>query len=579
MKKTIKRRVLSKESNALLANSNIHPVLQRVYSARGIQSLADLDTGLEYLLPFTDLMHLDKAIACLSEALAQQKRILIIGDFDADGATSSALAVLALRSFGAENVAFLVPNRFEYGYGLTPEIVEVGQRWKPDIIITVDNGITSVEGVQAANAHGIKVIITDHHLPAEQLPEAEAIVNPNQKGDQFASKNLAGVGVIFYVMLALRTSLRISGWFEEQDLAEPNMGQFLDLVALGTVADVVPLDKNNRILVQQGLRRIRAGKCKAGILALIKIGKRQFQTLRASYLGFAVAPRLNAAGRLDDMALGIECLLEDDPQKAMQQAKALDDLNQERRAIEQDMQEQAYAEISKLHLENNQNLPSGLCLYEPSWHQGVIGILAGRIKDRVHRPTIAFAKANNDELKGSARSVKDLHIRDILDAIATQHPDLIIKFGGHAMAAGLSLKKANLTRFKELFNIEVERHLNGRKLKGEVTTDGALNKDEFTMDLAKLLHESGPWGQEFPEPVFDGKFKIAQQKLVGGRHLKLLLSIEDSSQMIEGIAFNINESEWPNYQCDKVHIVYKLDINEFRGIKRVQLLIDELIPI
>ena len=488
MKKVIVRRSAMTQDEL----EGIHPLLKRIYGLRGIKSRNEIEHDLINLTPFSQLLQIDAAVACLFEALQQQQNILIIGDFDADGATSSALAVSALRSFGAKNVSYLVPNRFEYGYGLTPEIVLVAAQRQPHLIITVDNGISSCAGVAKANELGIKVLITDHHLPGNELPAAAAIVNPNQPGDLFPSKNLAGVGVIFYVMLALRSHLRANHWFAQQNIPEPNMGQFLDLVALGTVADVVVLDKNNRIFVQQGLQRIRAGKARLGIQALLEIAGRKQNNLTASDLGFAIAPRLNAAGRLDDMSLGIECLLCNDANLAREMAVQLDVLNRERQAIEADMQQQAQQALSRLHFDNT--MAMGLCLFDAAWHQGVIGILASRIKDQFNRPVIAFAAIDNNEIKGSARSVSGIHIRDVLDAVATRHPGLITKFGGHAMAAGLSLPRDNFLTFSRAFDAEVQRLLNPDDLQGKIYSDGELAAEDFNLTTAGLLRDAGPVG-------------------------------------------------------------------------------------
>lgn len=574
MKKNIVRREINVSLSADIAN--LHPVLQRVYAFRGIQSKHELEQDLVRLLPYENLLGISQAAICLANAIKTQQNILIIGDFDADGATSTAVAVSALRNFGAKNVDYLVPNRFEYGYGLTPEIVAVAAKKNPHIIITVDNGISSNEGVAAANALGIKVIITDHHLPGKELPLAEAIVNPQQAGDRFASKNLAGVGVIFYVMLALRNELRTRQWFAEQNIPEPHMAHFLDLVTLGTVADLVPLDHNNRILVHQGLQRIRAGKARPGINALLAVAGRASQKLAASDLGFAVAPRLNAAGRLADMSLGIECLLSNDLNHARELATQLSVLNEERRLIEKEMQQQAFTELTKLKLNKN-TISTTICLFDENWHQGVIGLLASRIKDAFHRPTIIFAPGNNDqELKGSARSIVGLHIRDLLDRIATRHSGLITKFGGHAMAAGLSIHRSNFKNFFEIFNLEAQQILDSEQLEGKLFSDGELKQEDFSVDLAKLLRDAGPWGQAFPEPVFDGKFKILNQRIVGTKHLKLTLVPETSSQQLDAIAFNVNVETWPNHQARHIHAAYRLDINEYLGRVNLQLIIEQL---
>lgn len=549
------------------------PLLQRIFATRNIVNESQLDLSLQSLLPFNTLTDIDKACVRLEVALREQQRILIIGDFDADGATASALAVSALRTLGAKHVEYLVPNRFEFGYGLTPGIIGVAQHWSPHLIITVDNGIASIEGVEAANAAGIDVLITDHHLPAEKLPNAYAIVNPNQVGDQFPSKSIAGVGVIFYVMLALRRHLVECNWFKTMAIPEPNMAQFLDLVALGTVADVVSLDQNNRIMIQQGLLRIRKGQARPGIQALIKIAAKQVEKLRDSDFGFSIAPRLNAAGRLDDMSLGIECLICDNLDKAMMLANQLDELNLERRKIETEMKEQAMLVLNQLSLNSAQSLPVALCLFDKSWHQGVIGILAGRLKERYHRPVIAFAAASEHELKGSARSIPSLNIRDVLAAIDREHPHLMTKFGGHAMAAGLSLRPESFSKFKQAFIEETSKHLDLEHCKDEIYSDGALAASELHLDMAQQLQREGPWGQSFPEPVFDNIFEILDQRIVGQNHLKLTLAHEQSGQPIDAIAFNIDLKEWPNHRARYLHAAYRLDINEYNGRTKLQLMI------
>lgn len=554
------------------------PVLQRIYASRGVNYESQLDKSLQALLPFDALTDIDKACIRLAKALEAKERILIIGDFDADGATSTTLAVSALRAMGASQVEFLVPNRFDFGYGLTPAIVEVAKKWQPHLIITVDNGIASIDGVDAANQAGIDVLVTDHHLPADILPKACAIVNPNQVGDQFQSKSIAGVGVIFYLMLALRRHLVNHDWFNAQELTAPNMAQFLDLVALGTVADVVALDQNNRILVNQGLARMRQGLCRPGIKALIEIANRDCCRLRESDLGFVVAPRLNAAGRLDDMSLGIECLLSHDLDKARLLAEQLDELNQERRVIEAEMKEQAMIAVDKLakKMADTQRLPLALCLVDQSWHQGVIGILAGRLKDRYHRPVIAFAAVSENELKGSARSVPGLNIRDVLAVVDKDRPGLITKFGGHAMAAGLSMHPHAFEDFQQAFVAEVAKHIDISQCEGELWTDGSLNPDELCLQMALLLQQAGPWGQQFPEPCFDNIFEVLDQRLVGKNHLKLALVHPDGGEAIDAIAFNVDLNQWPNHRVKKVHAAYKLDINSYQGRTKLQLVIDAL---
>lgn len=528
------RRIVPSE---IVLSGSIHPLLQRIYAARGVRSTDEIDYSLKRLHPYTALKGIERAVELLVTALKAEQRILIVADYDADGATSCALAVRGLRAMGAKQVGYVVPNRFEYGYGLTPEIVTVAISYEPDLLITVDNGIASIEGVREAKRRGLGVVITDHHLPGAALPTADAIVNPNQPGCSFPSKNLAGVGVMFYVLMALRARLRAMGWFQARDLPETNLAELLDLVALGTVADVVPLDGNNRILVAQGLARMRAGYCRAGIRALIKVSGRDLSRLTASDLGFAIGPRLNAAGRLSDMSLGIECLLSEADSAAPEMAKCLDELNRDRRAIEWQMQTQALAILETLTLEHSQDLPFGVCLFDEGWHQGVIGILAARIRERVHRPVIAFAKGHEEEVKGSARSVAGVHIRDVLDAVATRHPGLMTKFGGHAMAAGLSLARRDLEAFQRAFDEEVRRHLSIEALDGTIYTDGALDPADLTLELAEQLRYAGPWGQGFAEPIFDGRFEIVQRRVVADKHLKLLVRAANSVP-IEAIAFN-----------------------------------------
>ena len=571
MKKNIVRREYQATTNVF---DEMHPLLRRVYMARQVKSEHELEKALEHLLPFQSLLGIDQAVALLVDAIQRNQRILIVGDFDADGATSTAIAVRALRSFGATNVQFLVPNRFEFGYGLTPELVAASDAYAPEMIVTVDNGIANHAGVLAAKDRNICVIITDHHLAAPTLPLADAIVNPNQPDDLFPSKNLAGCGVIFYVMLALRRELANIGWFAQKNLAEPVMSRLLDIVALGTVADLVPLDHNNRILVHQGLRRIRAGQCVPGIIALLELASREFSRAEASDLGFAVAARLNAAGRLDDMSLGIECLLTDDSTRAREIARTLDQLNDERRSIEKDMQKQALDALAKLSAKLETVLPRGLCLYDETWHQGVIGILAARIKDRFHRPVIVFAPGHDDELKGSARSISGFHIRDALAIVDVRHPGLIHKFGGHAMAAGLTIHQDSLDKFTKVFDEVVCEKITEAQLQHSLLTDGELAQEDFNLEIASLLKEAGPWGQAFPEPLFDGVFKILEQRIVGDKHLKLRLGKED--KIIDAIAFFVDTNVWPNHRCEHIQAAYKLDINEYKGKRNIQLIVEYL---
>lgn len=556
---------------------DLPPLLTRLYAARGVTLPEELDKGLARLVPYHHLKGIEAAVELLARALEERRRILIVGDFDADGATASAVGVLALRRLGAAWVDYLVPNRFEYGYGLTPEIVAVALQREPEVLLTVDNGISSLDGVAAAKAAGLQVVITDHHLPGAELPAADAIVNPNQPACAFPSKCIAGVGVIFYVMLALRSRLRENGWFTRQGLAEPNLAELLDLVALGSVADVVPLDANNRILVHQGLMRIRAGRTRPGLKALLEVAGRQPGKVASSDLGFILGPRLNAAGRLDDMSIGIELLLCEDPQLAQEYAQQLDDFNKDRKSIEQGMQREALKQLKELP---EDNLPFGLCLFDPEWHQGVIGILASRLKEKYHRPALAFADdgSGNGMLKGSARSVPGLHIRDALDAVATRHPGLITKFGGHAMAAGLSLPQAHYETFAAAFDAEVRRHLQADDLSGRLQTDGCLAPTEFQLGLAQALRQAGPWGQQFPEPLFHGTFEILSQRLLKERHLKLTLRSEQGGPELDGIAFNIDRDTWPDPNIRWAELAYRLDVNEFRGNESVQLLVVHLAP-
>lgn len=557
---------------------DIHPVLKRIYAARGVVSAGDLRLDLGELHPPGLLKNIDEAAAMLADAIAAGRRILVIGDFDADGATSSALFLLCLRSMGHEPVEFLVPNRFEFGYGLTPEIVAVAAERQPDMIVTVDNGIASFEGIKAANAAGIDVLVTDHHLPAGTLPEARCILNPNQPGDGFPSKCLAGVGVVFYLMTALRAALRGRGWFEARGIREPNMAGFLDLVALGTVADVVPLDQNNRRLVKHGLAVIRSGRGQPGIRALLEVAGRNPATVVAGDLAFAAGPRLNAAGRLDDMSLGINCLLADNPGAARTMAQQLDALNRDRRQIEQDMQVAAMEALAHLDIADHDQL--GICLYDPGWHQGVIGILASRIKEKYHRPCIVFADAGIDEdgtrlIKGSARSIEGLHIRDALDLLAKRHPQLLSRFGGHAMAAGLSIRAEDFPAFDAAFEAVLSQELDRDVLHRQTLVDGELDSGCFTLDFASMLREAGPWGQHFPEPAFTGTFNVAGSRVVGEKHLKLTLQAARGTT-VDAIAFNVEEALL-EANPGTVTLVYRLDVNEFRGTSSPQLVVERVL--
>jgi len=569
MSKQVRQRRI--ESSSSKFSNHIPQTLQRVLIARDIQSEAELQYPLAALLTPDSLLGFQDAVGLLAEAIEAEHKIMIVGDFDADGATSTSLGILALRAMGAINPVYLVPNRFEYGYGLTPEIVEVAKQQSPDLLITVDNGIASIEGVAAAKKAGIKVIVTDHHLPGDELPNADAIVNPNQRGCGFASTAMAGVGVIFYVMSGLRAELKRRHWFVNQHIPEPKMADYLDLVALGTVADVVPLDHNNRILIKHGLQRIQAGQARAGILALIAIGGRELTQMKATDLGFVVGPRLNAAGRLDDMSLGIECLLTENAQQAKRLAQELDQLNRERKTIEAEMREQAEQALATII--TTSNLPNGMCFYDATWHQGVIGILAARMKDKCFRPVIAFAQVKAGELKGSARSIPGLHIRDALDMLAKRYPHLLSKFGGHAMAAGMTIKEADYIPFSHAFDEVVTALISDDDLQDYLLTDGELQAQDFSLSFADMIRQSGPWGQHFPEPVFEGEFDVIQQRIVGEKHLKLLLREPHEGMLLDAIAFFIDLAIWPN-KAEKAKVVFKLDINEFRGQKNLQLLVD-----
>ena len=561
--------------SSALQSTALPEVLKRVYANRGITDPGELALALNQLLPPASLKGVADAAELLADAIEGEARVLIVGDFDADGATSCAMAVSVLQQMGLREVAYLVPNRFEFGYGLTPEIVEMAAAQMPDLIVTVDNGISSIEGVSAAQAMGISVLITDHHLPGDSLPTADVIVNPNQPGCEFPSKSLAGVGVMFYVLSAVRGALRERGWFGAQGIEEPNLGDALDLVALGTVADVVPLDRNNRIMVAAGLARIRSGRARPGIEALFEVAGRDHRQATAGDLGFIVGPRLNAAGRLDDMSIGIECLLAESSASARGFAEKLHQLNRERRDIEQSMQQDALAQLEAIDLESDASL-FAMTLYDPAWHQGVIGILASRIRERVHRPTLVFADAEEGILKGSGRSIAGLHLRDVLDQVATQHPGLLTKFGGHAMAAGLSLKKDDLQRFKQALNDAVADALGHTPPERTEDSDGTLAPGDFGLLLAEQLASGGPWGQHFPEPLFDGKFSIRSHRIVGEKHLKLTLDADGTE--IEGIAFNIDVPEWLDAPLETFHALYRLDVNEYRGERRAQLVIQSFWP-
>ena len=569
VKKRIVPRPQSKKKSHL---ENLNPVLNKIFSARGITENDQLERTLAKLPSPWLLSGMESMVDYLITAIEQQQKICIVADFDADGATSCAVAIKGLELLGAKHVSYVVPNRFEYGYGLTPEIVELVKQQQPDIIITVDNGISSIDGVKSAKDAGIKVLITDHHLPGEQLPEADAIVNPNLIDDQFPSGNIAGVGVIFYVLMALRGRLRENHWFEQQKIKQPNLAQLLDYVALGTVADVVALDQVNRILVHQGLLRIRSGHAHPGIKALIEKSNRQVNSINSADLGFAIGPRLNAAGRMDDMSLGIQCLLTEDEALARDIAEQLDQLNIDRKEIEAQMKNEAMSLLNEMKALDDKHLPAGVCLFEKYWHQGVIGILASRIKDRLHRPVVAFASADNGEIKGSARSIPGVHIRDVLSEIASSHPQILSKFGGHAMAAGMSIQMHDYPVFALAFDEVVAKHLDKVDLEQKIYSDGQLSEKEITQEFTEIIKNAGTWGQEFPEPVFDGVFDVIQCRIVGQQHLKFVLRFPFSELLIDAIAFFVEKPEgWLGTRS--INSAYKLDINEYRGNKSVQLML------
>ncbi len=555
----IQPRAISQRTVAALMDAGIHPLLARLYAARGIRARNELDYGLRALLPPDALTGTREAAVLLADAIEAGARMVIVADYDCDGATACAVGIRALRAFGAD-VHYLVPDRVTLGYGLTPAMVEIAARLEPDLLITVDNGIASVEGIAAARAHGMATLITDHHLPGDELPEADVIVNPNQPGCDFPSKCLAGVGAMFYTMLALRAELRERGAFENG--REPNLGDLLDLVALGTVADVVKLDHNNRILVSQGLQRMRAGRMQPGIRALFAAAGRDPARASGFDLGFALGPRLNAAGRLSDMSLGIECLITDDPGRALNIAQELDKLNRERRSIEAEMQEEAAARLEGFDAEGS----ASIALFEPDWHQGVIGIVAGRVKEKLHRPTVAFARGNEGELKGSGRSIPGLHLRDALDLVTKRHPDLIVRFGGHAMAAGLTIREADYPRFREAFEEIVSSLLEPADLQRRIETDGALETGYLSLDSARLLDQE-IWGQGFPAPVFNDVFRVERQRLLKERHLKLELGKQGSRY--EAIRFNHADGA-----PDTIHAAFRLAVNEYNGVSSVQLMLE-----
>lgn len=566
--------IVRREVNGAILSSELHPVIDRIYRSRHVTHIDDLEHGLKGLLHFNTLKGMEQAATILATGIELNKRLVIVGDFDADGATSTAVCLLALRMMGYTNVDFLVPNRFDFGYGLSVPIVDVAAEQGADIIITVDNGIACIDGVTHAKNKGIEVVVTDHHLPGEILPPADAIVNPNQPGCDFKSKHLAGVGVAFYIMLALKAELQQRDYFANAGMQPPNLASLLDIVAVGTVADVVTLDKNNRILVHQGLQRIRAGQCRPGIKALVEVANRECARLTSTDLGFVVGPRLNAAGRLDDMSQGIACLLEDDTMQARMIAAELDALNKERREIETGMKAQAEQVLKQMTLSQGE-IPDAIVVYREDFHQGVIGIVAGRLKEQYLKPVIAFAHQDDTTIKGSARSIPGVHIRDVLDEVNTRFPNIIDKFGGHAMAAGLSLPLANLAAFEEAFINIAGQHL--AKLDGSqaLLSDGALTSRELNLSFAHLVRQAGPFGQGFEAPLFDGEFELIDQRIVGQNHLKMVLKSEGSCE-VDAIAFNVDVNLWPNAKATRVKLAYRLDVNVFRGHESVQLIVEQI---
>ncbi|MCL4152631.1 UNVERIFIED_CONTAM: hypothetical protein GTU68_028714 [Idotea baltica] len=550
-------------------------LLSRIIASRGVQDEMSLSCALKELLPVSSLRGIRAATDRLLVALESQQRVLIVGDFDADGATATALCKRSLEGLGFNSVDYIVPNRFEYGYGLTPEIIDVAAPFQPELIITVDNGISSAEGVEYARQKNIDVIITDHHLPGRSLPNAVAIVNPNQPDDGFESKNLAGVGVVFYLMLALKQVLTTRGYFDQHDINAPNIVRWLDLVALGTVADVVPLDTNNRILVEQGLRRIRSGQCSPGVMALLRLAKKDHRQVCSQDLGFACGPRLNAAGRLDDMSLGIECLLTESNEVAMNIAAELDEMNRTRKELESGMKQDALSQLDAIDL-NRDALPPIICLYQQDWHQGIVGIIAARIRERYYRPCIIFAPGTGGEIKGSGRSIPEIHIRDIIDRVATLHPGLVEKFGGHAMAAGLSLKPEDFSAFNAAVSDVVASQVSESTFSEEILSDGELESEDFSLTVAHELAQRVPWGQGFPVPMFDDVFDVIERRILKDIHLKYTLRKRGQQVAMSAIVFNVDPSQWP-VSGEKAHLLYQLSVNEYNGSQSLQLMIQRLL--
>ena len=566
--------IVRRELSPAMLSSKLHPVIDRIYRGRQVNHTDELENGLKGLTHYKALKGIETAATLLADAVEQNKRIVIVGDFDADGATSIAVCLLSMRLMGFTNIDYLVPNRFDFGYGLSVPIVDVAIERDADVIVTVDNGISCIDGVTHAKEKGLEVIVTDHHLPGDTLPPADAIVNPNQPGCTFPSKNLAGVGVSFYIMLAIKAELQQRGYFERSGVVPPNLATLLDIVAVGTVADVVVLDKNNRILVHQGLQRIRAGKCRPGIKALVEVANRECSHLTSTDLGFVVGPRLNAAGRLDDMSQGIACLLEEDKIQARMIAAELDALNKERREIESGMKAQAEEALEKMSIDEG-DMPAALVVYREDFHQGVIGIVAGRLKEKYLKPVIAFAHQDEAVIKGSARSIPGVHIRDVLDEVNTRYPNVIDKFGGHAMAAGLSLPVDKLAEFEQAFVAITQSHMDKLDTAHALLSDGDLGSEELSLPFAHLLRQAGPFGQGFESPLFDGEFGLVDQRLVGQKHLKMVVKSKEGAE-IDAIAFNVDLKMWPNAMVKNVHIAYRLDINVFRGQESVQLIIEQI---
>ncbi|WP_294910087.1 single-stranded-DNA-specific exonuclease RecJ [uncultured Gilliamella sp.] len=553
-------------------------LLQRVYALRGITSMQELDYTTRNLCNYDNLDGTQTAVEIVYSAMQNNKRIMIVGDFDTDGATSTALTVKALKKMGCQHVDYIIPNRFDDGYGLSISVIKRALLKKADLIITVDNGVSAIEAVEFAKQSNLTVIITDHHLCPEQLPAADAIINPNLPNCSFPSKHLAGVGVAFYFMSALRAKLRQENWFRTHNLEEYNLASLLDLVALGTIADVVKLDHNNRILVHQGINRIRSGYCCAGIKALLHIARKDPVSFTSTDLAYYIAPRLNAAGRMDNMSLSVELLLCDDYDSALKQASDLDMLNNDRKLIEQTMYKEALSYIQGLEQQQS-SFPNLLVVYHPEWHQGIIGILSARLKDKHYRPVICFASTEEGILKGSGRSIAGIHLRDLLDELDQNHPDLLVSFGGHAMAVGLSIRENDLERFRKHFETLIDKRLNANTLEQIIETDGEIDSQDFNYAMAKQLKESGPWGEGFTEPTFDGDFIVHQQRLFAEKHLRLVLEPKNGGPIIEGVCFNVNLTQWPDNTIKNVKIVYQLDVDDFRGNQTAKLMIRHIWPI